>query len=401
MPTVKLLLYKHRTTSDGRHPIYLRITVNRKQKYVSTGFACFEKDWSVKDEQLKKSFGYEFDRINKVLRDKKNEALSAMLDLQLAKKFVTSTKVKQMITGERSSNFFLFAEKVNAEYLKEAKGGTYRKIEVLLKDIERFWKSKNLLLAEIDPDWIDGYKNHLRGMGNDTNTVTGKLKKIRTILNKAKASRPPLISENPFDSVRLENKETRKAKLKEIDLIKLLAVDLPKGSAAFHSYNAFMFSFFAWGMRFRDVMLFEKRFIHDDRIFYTARKTDKDFSVPMNDKLEEIVNYYMENTDGKFLFPFIQTIPADVIEMEKMIDCLNVTVNRNLKKIATLADVPDFTFHIARHSFADRAKKKGVDPAKSMEFLGHSDYDTHKIYLSKFDDEELDKQSEIVYSGLY
>ena len=46
--------------------------------------------------------------------------------------------------------------------------------------------------------------------------------------------------------------------------------------------------------------------------------------------------------------------------------------------------------HVARHSFATILKKSGVNIGIISQALGHQDIKTTQIYLSQFDNEQVD-----------
>ena len=50
----------------------------------------------------------------------------------------------------------------------------------------------------------------------------------------------------------------------------------------------------------------------------------------------------------------------------------------------------DVTTYVARHSFATVLKKSGVNIGIISQALGHQDIKTTQIYLSKFDNEQVD-----------
>ena len=58
------------------------------------------------------------------------------------------------------------------------------------------------------------------------------------------------------------------------------------------------------------------------------------------------------------------------------------------KELGISADV---TTYVARHSFATVLKKSGVNIGIISQALGHQDIKTTQIYLSKFDNEQLDE----------
>ena len=58
----------------------------------------------------------------------------------------------------------------------------------------------------------------------------------------------------------------------------------------------------------------------------------------------------------------------------------------NLKSFALILNI-----HVARHSFATVLKKSGVNIGIISQALGHQDIKTTQIYLSKFDNEQVDE----------
>ena len=48
MGTVKVVLRKSRKLKDGRYPIAIRLTHQKKLKYIFTGYSALEREWSGK-----------------------------------------------------------------------------------------------------------------------------------------------------------------------------------------------------------------------------------------------------------------------------------------------------------------------------------------------------------------
>ena len=66
---------------------------------------------------------------------------------------------------------------------------------------------------------------------------------------------------------------------------------------------------------------------------------------------------------------------------------MNKMINQNLKKIATLASIyQNLTIYVARHTFANIMKNKGVSNNLISEMMGHDSEATTKIYLQNFSD---------------
>ena len=52
--STKVLLYRSKTLSNGEHPILLRITKDRKSKYISVGVSCTVDLWDAKENLTNK-----------------------------------------------------------------------------------------------------------------------------------------------------------------------------------------------------------------------------------------------------------------------------------------------------------------------------------------------------------
>ena len=67
-------------------------------------------------------------------------------------------------------------------------------------------------------------------------------------------------------------------------------------------------------------------------------------------------------------------------------------INKELKVLASELEIKtDVTTYMARHSFASILKNTGVNIALISQALGHQDIKTTEIYLSKFDDKQMDE----------
>ena len=67
-------------------------------------------------------------------------------------------------------------------------------------------------------------------------------------------------------------------------------------------------------------------------------------------------------------------------------------INQELRTFGKELDITtDVTTYVARHSFATVLKKSGVNIGIISQALGHQDIKTTQIYLSKFDNEQVDE----------
>lgn len=73
-------------------------------------------------------------------------------------------------------------------------------------------------------------------------------------------------------------------------------------------------------------------------------------------------------------------------------------INYHLKQIAEKAGIDKrLTSHIARHSFADIARKKGVSVYDISKALDHTNISIMQAYLASFDDGSLETAMEKIF----
>ena len=83
----------------------------------------------------------------------------------------------------------------------------------------------------------------------------------------------------------------------------------------------------------------------------------------------------------------------------KKIESRIAICNKGLKEIAKELEINKrLTTHIARHSFADIARRKGISIYDISRLLGHSKTGITERYLSGFDIEAQDKAHESILS---
>jgi integrase len=80
-------------------------------------------------------------------------------------------------------------------------------------------------------------------------------------------------------------------------------------------------------------------------------------------------------------------------KVRRKIASKNTLMNRYLKKVAKKADLePEgLSTHVARHSFADYARRESGDLYAISKALGHKSFKVTKDYLASFDRDATDQ----------
>src|SRR5258708_27130942 len=113
MASVKLFPRFDKLNDQGKIPIYLRLTKNRKSRYIALEAWIRPEDWDEKSRKVKPSAQNSY-QLNYYLASKEAEAESIALELEIRSKSVTALDVKGRILGKVPGDFFAFAEKYGA-----------------------------------------------------------------------------------------------------------------------------------------------------------------------------------------------------------------------------------------------------------------------------------------------
>ncbi len=410
MATSFHLFLKNRKKQNGEYPIYLRITHNRKHKYVSTGVSVKKKYWNPDAEPgrwIRRSHD-NYKTLNETLELKVNEARRIQTELS-RNGHETAKAIRERIKTTQTADFFELGEQLLKELEANKKYYASKTLKVVLKKFEEFEGERSLPLKQIDGGYLEKFENHLRTeYGNSDSTINKNFEPIRKIISRALKSH--LMANDPFKEYEVPSRSRAKQKVKlTFKQIKdIEALKLESGSWEWHVRNAFLFSFYSGGIRFGDICGLQWQNVKNGKLSYQMNKNEKPFSTELNDYQEEILNRYSGASD-EYIFPFLNSHKdySDPVELRRAISTNNVLVNgkkeegkeTGLKMIAKLAGIDEnISFHVSRHSFAQYAvSEKGLDVYELMQTLRHSKIETTQSYLKSLNEELADKAMKKVF----
>ena len=71
-------------------------------------------------------------------------------------------------------------------------------------------------------------------------------------------------------------------------------------------------------------------------------------------------------------------------------------LNKNLKEIAKICDIPFFTIYSARHTYAMTLKRRGAPTNIIQDSLGHTTEEMTQTYLDSFENSVIDEYDELI-----
>ena len=384
--SVKLVLRKDKTKKDGTAPIAIRVTANRKSKYMSTGVYIEPKYWNEKKQQIRASHPIAASlnaKIKEALYDTQKEAL----DARSAQAVVTSVKSGG---GSFTGYFEQFIEGLNTQ----DRFWDWKKYRVTLKKL-RACLGNEIHWKDLDRSALQDFEKYLRGeCGNSNNTTRKELQRMRRVIRQGIKDGIVKPEADPFlvyDRPPAKAVERRKLNIEEIQALEQL--DLEAGSSLLIARDAFILSFYGGGIRFGDVCLLRAESVTEGRLEYRMMKTGSLVSIPLPGPALRIIDQY-STVRRYYLFPYLKKgIEKNPVDLRRRINSRNVVVNVELKRLAKLAGLQSegLTFHVARHSFADYARRQSGDLYAVSKTLGHTSLQVTQQYLRSFDQDAVDK----------
>jgi len=308
------------------------------------------------------------------------------------------------VIGNGGSDFLHYAKAYRDDQDEREKYWEAKKVGVLISKVENFAQSKSLAFTDLDTQFIRGFERFMRRkLNNSTNTVGKNLQILNRIIKRAVGDGIVPAATNPFLSYQIKSEKTTRQKLSFIEIQSLERLDLSDRPSLALARNLFMFSFYCAGVRFGDMCRLTWSNVDGTHLKYRMAKTRLPKSVPLFSQALKILSLYQTEKGGsdEFMFPLLSRYPksTDQMEIQRRISSLNANVNRSLKQIGTLIDLSfPLSFHISRHSFADFARRKGMDLYSISKALGHSDLKTTQTYLAGFDQDSVDGALSALFS---
>lgn len=353
--TVRLLLYTHQGNAMGEYPIYIRITINRKQSYLSTGHYLPEKYWDPKGERVKDAY-HKSGLINPDIASRKQAIIKKLVEAQVRGEQVTASQVKDMFSrGIDLHNIFDFAEAFTQEVKHKREPGTLENYRKHLKVVELFNGSRSLSFEQMDHGWLVKFEAHLRAPVVAGENKRGALggnyihaiwKTIKVFFNAAITRK--VITVYPFDTYENPAYEAPdKDYLTEQELDGLEkqadeAIDQLKKQTLIY----FLLGCYT-GLRISDLKKFNiDKHIRDGRLYLRAKKNGEWVTMPVIGRLAR----HLER---------VKNCPLTRAEQE---------MNRCLKKLIPGKKI---TNHCARHTFAiTLCGEQGISAETAAELMG-------------------------------
>ena len=396
MISIKTVLRKKKL-STGKYPVYLRITKDRKSIFFRTPYTALENEWDTKQGKFNK-YASDYLKRNRLLLKFIDRATNIVTDLEQDKSDYTLSDVEGLLrieTNPVNRTVFPFWEEIISEQKMAGRTGNARIHSDTLKSIRKFSKTKELSFHHITPEFLEKYESWLRSSGGNDGGIGVKMKSIRAIFNTAIARGRIKGDIYPFKTYKVSKLKGRgiKKALKLEDVQRIARLDLSEHPILIDTRNYFIFSFYTRGMNFADMATLKWSDISDDRIYYTRSKTKGNFQIKILPPVQQILDYYKgKHNQTDYVFPILLQNDMTFSHLENRKSKILKQYNKRLKEIAKLCNInKPISSYVARHSYANSLKQKGISTDIVSESMGHQNIAITQAYLKELDNSLIDE----------
>lgn len=379
---------------DGNQKIQIRITHERKLKRVGIDFAIAEKFWNPEKREVRKTHP-QAAQINSLIKSKILELEQQYLKDSTLNRPVTAKSLQNKIKKQVNGDSFL--DYARERVTRMPSSHTRKSQTSVLDKLEAYLKDGDLLFSEVTFEFLTEYKNYLsKKLGNNANTVHANFKTLKSAYNEAvEGGHYEYEKVSPFVRVKVKKAKSSRTRLKEPEIELIENLELKSGKMISHSRNAFLFAYYLQGIRVSDLLQLKWSAVKGDKLTYAASKTGKSRPRIIISKAKVILDEYrfigMKPSD--YIFPFLrQKKQKDYSEDDwrALLDSTNANIRNHLMDIAEMINIPKLSMHVARHSFADIAKRKTGNVYLVSDAMDHGTIQTTENYFSSAESEEND-----------
>lgn len=394
--TVKVLCYKSKTLSDGKHPLMVRVCKDGKKKYQSLGISIHPSHWDFKRNEPNETCPNR-DEISLLIQQKLYELQKTILTKRIEGKDFTASSLLQSNTSSLNlhnnvKECFIYYVSLLREQGRVRYAGMY---DVSFNSFVKYAGSLDIPFNDVDAVWLRKYETWMLKQGLAINTIGTRIRHLRAVFNMAIEHNVIDKECYPFHSYKVSkiSQSPPKRAITKADIQKILAYK-PKTDMERLAIALFTFSYFTAGINFIDMANLRQENIIDGKLCYIRAKTKKQIIIPLQDEAKEIITLFSASSTNMsdFIFPIFSSYHKSEIQKANRLHKVLAKVNNALKQIGKELQIPiTLTTYVARHSFATVLKRAGVSTSIISESLGHSSEKITQIYLDSFENSQIDE----------
>ena len=401
--SISAVLYTSKKLSDGTHPLMIRLTKNRKVKYISLHISLSPEYWDFNKCKPKRNCPNR-EQIERLIRNKIEELQSQVMEFKTSNKEYTlhtlidksSKQASKVTVGEYLDTYIDLLQRAG----RIGNADTFIHLRTALT---KCFGSLDFYFSDIDVAWLKRLESWFRLTAHlSENSIGIRFRSLRALYNQAIEEGIAKRTNYPFDAFKVSQfkESTAKRALTKEQIRQIMELDVrallkyPKPFMQL-SKDLFLFSYLGCGINLTDMLHLRYRDIFDGRVTYHRQKTGKLISFHLQPLAVDILRRYYQETHipDDYIFPVLKRkVHITATQQYGRVKRVTRLINRYLKVIGEHINLPiPLTTYVARHSYATVLKRSGVSTSIISESLGHSSEKITQIYLDSFENSQIDE----------
>lgn len=392
--TTAVILESRKTNKDGKHPVKLRVTHQRKRKYYTVqdqqgNFISMTPDeWNRVHTPKPRGTYKDYQLIFAEYENRAKEIIQRIENFDFL-------KFDKIYFNEGSLNVLELIEQHEQKLIFEEKFNTKNTFFSLRSNLTKFLRGNDIPIKNINIDFLKDFEKFLREKRGVNDTTVGILQRtLRIIWNQALSKGYVTSDLYPFgkNGYKIPKGKNIKKALEPAEIKQLMNYQNLDFKGMF-CRDLWIFSFFGNGMNIKDICHLKQKNLSDNFIVFRREKTKNKsgalVKVPISEPLQQIINDHAHRNQNQenYLFP-IFTEQMTPLQKHLKVKSIVAQINKTMKNIAKdLGIRKNCNTYSARHSYASILKRSGAPVEFISESLGHSDLRTTQNYLADFADE--------------
>lgn len=417
--SIKPMLNIRKDTNSGYYTLVIQILRLRKRSLIFTPYKLRPEEFDVRRgvavNRLRTREHLNFiESVNCYLSQQSLILHRIVAELELQGKPFGAAEIVAAFRQQENNRYVNTYFKYRIGMLRsEGKYGTAASLEMTLTAFTRFAAGQLYQFDDIDRGTVEAFRHHLVREGLKPNTVNFYICKLRAVYNRSLLEGYASHGADPFETVCIRIEKTRKLAVND-DILRQVAKAELSGDAAI-ARDLFLLSFYCRGMSFVDMAYLRKSDIREGTIHYRRRKTGQLFTVRILPNTQVIFDRY-DDPSTPFALPILMhrsggvrtpagpcpgTSPDQRRQYERELYDLYqrnrvyyLGVLRTFSQRMGLEN--NLSFNMARHTWASRARRKGIAMSIISEGLGHTTEKTTRIYLEEMESKQIDEANKII-----
>ena len=183
--SIKLVLYTHKTLSNGKHPVIFQVIKDRKIKRIGTGYSASKAEWDFEKNTPSKKHK-DKSELETVIALKFAELKKQVYNLDANNKQYTASTIVETVKRKKSTHSVItYFDEVIKQLKAANRIGNAESYQTCKNVLFDFNHKRDISFAQIDVIFLNKFEAACMGNGWKETSIAAYLRTLRALFNRA------------------------------------------------------------------------------------------------------------------------------------------------------------------------------------------------------------------------